>query len=753
MAAFHRLTVPTYFGGLPAGYDYINNALVGTPANADTAKVGGPNAGTYFIAFGEDATSADGNRPALALATNTDYLDNQMRQSIAVPAATIAANTGGSPLASLTLTGPGIFMGTSNGVTLAGSSGFLLLDLFQVVDYGDQPIQTGGGGIYVTAATDLGGSPVTVGGGFSSGNVSLVFNVSIPAGQEYRIYYAMQSSMAVFPSDCLTNTYSRDINALAAGFQNLFKAVHGNSEAWNATFDSTVWDLTARGLDGAYRRSQTGVAGTLGVTGSGAVISRDGPAPGVKSASPTGRTYVDTYQQLWGVFEKETAPSRSTGLVPSSGYVMERGTWNLKGDGQAYIPPAYPFADLVANWSTVPVTGSPISGHGYATKIPAGVAATISTTSTAGVFSVQVTTGSCWFWLYASGGATQETTLSLGRDMLRCVIPGIGTVSLVITSLVTSDTTGTTVHCSTLDGGTLNTLPAGPTTIAITLVQPRMQLGGGASAINEALGSISVGAEAWTDDMFFCAPVCAPVTMDVTDTTGNWVQYFTKINAYFGAHFDWTAASNTSRATPGSALSWGSLQRNVQDANFGQWLNSGQLLADGSVNATTVMTPYYGSVPMRYLVNSGLVASTTLDFTTEATDSVLVAKPAAQTCELRCFSGGVAQTVYLHLPLNAKIGDKFKVIISEVTQTAQFPSSNITVAGSRSGTVGGVSYEISTLLANSVVGSTQGITGATDIWEIECIYAGIISGTYQTTYLVTAHCYGTGISGTYIGTA
>jgi hypothetical protein len=83
--SFHRLTVPSYFGGLPGGYDYINNALVGTPAVADGQKSGGPNDGTYFIAFGEDVTEADANRPNLALAENCDFLDDVARRDLAVP--------------------------------------------------------------------------------------------------------------------------------------------------------------------------------------------------------------------------------------------------------------------------------------------------------------------------------------------------------------------------------------------------------------------------------------------------------------------------------------------------------------------------------------------------------------------------------------------------------------------------------------------------------------------------------------------
>lgn len=61
---FHRLTTPSYFGGLPAGYDRINTPSdpsvggTGVPALTSAKKSGGPNDGTYFVAFGEDGRSA-----------------------------------------------------------------------------------------------------------------------------------------------------------------------------------------------------------------------------------------------------------------------------------------------------------------------------------------------------------------------------------------------------------------------------------------------------------------------------------------------------------------------------------------------------------------------------------------------------------------------------------------------------------------------------------------------------------------------
>lgn len=99
---FHRLTAPSY-GSLPATHDYINdglaNGVVGAvPAPAEGAKDGippsSPNAGSYFVAFGEDLLAEHLNRPALALAENTDYLDNVVHRNLAKPAIKQIINPG-----------------------------------------------------------------------------------------------------------------------------------------------------------------------------------------------------------------------------------------------------------------------------------------------------------------------------------------------------------------------------------------------------------------------------------------------------------------------------------------------------------------------------------------------------------------------------------------------------------------------------------------------------------------------------------
>lgn len=109
---FHRLATPTYLGGLPAGFDYVNNAISGTPAPADGVKGTGTNAGTYFIAFGEDATSSNSNRANAALAENCDYLDDVVSGQFAKLSEYTA--TPGAPTTSYQLSGFTMFVGTTS---------------------------------------------------------------------------------------------------------------------------------------------------------------------------------------------------------------------------------------------------------------------------------------------------------------------------------------------------------------------------------------------------------------------------------------------------------------------------------------------------------------------------------------------------------------------------------------------------------------------------------------------------------------
>lgn len=215
--AFHRLTVPAYFGGLPGGYDYVNNAVTGTPALADGARASGPNAGTYFVGFGEDARTLAANRGLKALAENTDYLDDLLRRDIALPTRTTDV-VAGAPVTSIIITGPGVFLGVSGHPNTQAGRDLL----FEILDEEDDEIIgtiATGAKCVVTAVSSA------VGSGFSSGSVTLTVSPAIPAGKTYRVYYGTRSNLATMPADFLTNFKIRGAHELDDEADDFFNQV------------------------------------------------------------------------------------------------------------------------------------------------------------------------------------------------------------------------------------------------------------------------------------------------------------------------------------------------------------------------------------------------------------------------------------------------------------------------------------------------------------------------------------------------
>ena len=101
MSVFHRFVDPTYylfpgesFPAAPGGtgtiglntYDRVNvesgGAGGGDSSNADDQKAAAPNQYTYFIGFGETATSLHVNRGLRAAFESLDSVDNTLRASV-----------------------------------------------------------------------------------------------------------------------------------------------------------------------------------------------------------------------------------------------------------------------------------------------------------------------------------------------------------------------------------------------------------------------------------------------------------------------------------------------------------------------------------------------------------------------------------------------------------------------------------------------------------------------------------------------
>ncbi len=260
--AFHRFAVPSYTGGLPGGYDYLNNAVSGTPAPADGALGAGPNTGSYFMGQSEQASSAAWNRAARALGENTDALDDLLRRDIVVAVREVDV-VAGAPVPTITLVGAGIYLGHAG----AGAGDYK--QYFQVVDQNDNEIVTGTIGSFAgSEASVVSISGGTFGsGGFSTSDIILTLNVSIPTSTTYRVYYYRRNNLAVMPAGTLAGhrrvwsgspaltpavggQYSLAANPLTWQFRELFQAVNASDRIRTITAGSTMHEAALRSRDG-----------------------------------------------------------------------------------------------------------------------------------------------------------------------------------------------------------------------------------------------------------------------------------------------------------------------------------------------------------------------------------------------------------------------------------------------------------------------------------------------------------------------
>ncbi len=236
---FHRLTVPTYHGGLPSGYDYVNNAVSGTPAPADGPKAGGnPNDGTYFIAFGEDATSSNSNRANAALAENCDLLDDLFNTSQVVMRY-VEGTTGGA-VNDIAITGE-IYVGGSAETPAVVNDQFTRDGLVHITDGSGNELVINESVVSCSLIHD--GSSTNVVGTTADGfytNPTVRLSQYIPSGTTYRIYYLARRSLSDViknkPGEFFTNQVRR-MEHVPSGLQ-------------------------LQGMDEKYRRSPTYTAQT-----------------------------------------------------------------------------------------------------------------------------------------------------------------------------------------------------------------------------------------------------------------------------------------------------------------------------------------------------------------------------------------------------------------------------------------------------------------------------------------------------------
>lgn len=484
MAKLHRFTTPAYYTGggtfpVEPGvtFDYINVVSGGIGAGgsafADGAKGAGPNAGTYFMAFGEDATSSNFNRPQRALAENCDYLDDALHRSIATPAIAsgIAALSTQVVLPVGTYLGPG---GLTNDV--AG-----LRALFSLLNANaDEEITTNPGGVAVVVdhmtgnAGDL--AKITGAGGYADNAITAVFTAAVPAGITARLWYGARSNLATLPSDAFTSIKIRSAQEVSAAVENVLRNLHGNSLDWNAAWTMTIFELATGGFDSFYRHRTTPgfqsvppasnlPANTaVDTPGAGSWYIRDGVAmAGYSRMGIQGAAFGDPLNALWKTYFQDTASS-ATGFAA---YGRRRFT-NVANETTTR-PGLATYLSLVQHNQT----GSQVS---FYTNVPAGSTCTVALVSGEGNV-VLTQAGAYW-----SDGA--ESAIAVGYDMVEITWTE-SAVTKPRTYVISGYIDTTTIRVRNPDG-TVPVFPVGPAAGTVTWIKTSWAIGDGGP---QALGS------------------------------------------------------------------------------------------------------------------------------------------------------------------------------------------------------------------------------------------------------------------------
>lgn len=327
--AFHRLTTPTYFGGLPGGFDYLNTPSdpsvggTGVPAQTDNKKVGGDNDGTYFVAFKEDGTSAHANRPAKALGENTDFIDDTLHSS--VPKFAFLEATAVGAVTTVALVGE-IFVGEF-GMANNATNRNLLIHITDQATNDDLEV----GGTKVAPSLIHDGASVNVVGTAADGfrtNASVNFSPAIPNGTQYRVWYGVRSSLheiARTEKGAYFKYIMRITEHINGTLRSLLRQLHSEAsvnQAYTAPWDSTIRSLASSGLDDRYRRSTTQPAGFItanyNVAGGGRIINRDGGALEVQAPNIdlTANQFPDAQMAM---YRAVSSLSRTLGAYSSTG--------------------------------------------------------------------------------------------------------------------------------------------------------------------------------------------------------------------------------------------------------------------------------------------------------------------------------------------------------------------------------------------------------------------------------------------------
>jgi len=447
---FHRFKDATYgilpgdtyaagsgtIGGVPYDRANVTDEGDGTPADgsaqADVAKVGVPNAGTYWVAFGEHATSLHTNRGFRAGTENTDALDDILRENIPIFMESVNDVSSGISFYDLS-GGVDVFVGDTGAPVGAGNA----FRYATVVDVNGDAIYNGYTRVVVTDIQPNGGGGSVVGaatppslGGYET-DARFTFSPAIPAGTSFNILFGSRRSYARM----MEEAYKHELNENKVQERNL---------------QAGIGHVRYRGLDDAYRRSTKVPGGTSGTAlailvngdtpGDGATITRDGQAIRMVSINQSqlgvnqqAATVPDPFMAMFHAEAAEYASSiydnekgGDIGLLYLTAIRHEIG-----GEANELSSEAEPLGALMV-YNPVDIQGSTIGGDTPYTRVSKGAAATLNV----GGLNPDGITITAPEYFRDSG----NTALMLRRDVLLVTFPVNGSQQAFIPTNFVSDT-------------------------------------------------------------------------------------------------------------------------------------------------------------------------------------------------------------------------------------------------------------------------------------------------------------------------
>lgn len=446
MGNFHRFVDPTYnllgsdaFPGTIGGdtYDRVNvtSGGIGGPggaANADGAKGSGVNVGTYFVAFGEDGTSQNTNRGLRALSENTDAIDHILRTNIPKWTETAFPNPSSN------------YIQLSGDVFVGDDPTMDPNDLVHVVGINSRQLYNGTTPVDIVDIDQ--GTPGTsvVGTGWYT---DPWLRLSLPANEAIGVAYGTRTSTARIVEVEREAIWKGLISAYGLGKEGLSLDLHGLDERYRRSTD-----LTTAGVSN-------------NTPGSGAVITRDGPA--VEVLSPDQDYSSTPYPDEFLAHFKATQEGNYLAHTVSRGRQMaflglSTPLQNMSGfdEGDAF----FRYGDFVS--LAVRHTNQPSEDF---TRIPRDHGATLNPSGNPGTNYVQLNVNAHF---RKDFGGQDKTAVRLGIDLLQITRASGAKELYVIDYFVgaTYDTVGLTP---------LNKTPAFPSDEAVQVrwIQPVMRYG------------------------------------------------------------------------------------------------------------------------------------------------------------------------------------------------------------------------------------------------------------------------------------